>query len=148
MQTALSVTAAAAALPFANLVATVTFQPSGSASFVTVIELTPNAGSSSYSASLVGGATFLNGTASSQGQVFTFNDIQSSGLFLVPDISTWVVVATGSLSLTLYPTPAVSGVQQGNVTGTLTVAGNAFIGGTSVTLSGPISGTYTATLAG
>lgn len=58
-QAVLQVNAPAAPSSFTLLELTVTFQPSGSASFATIIQVTPNAGGSSYSAELSGG-TFLH----------------------------------------------------------------------------------------
>jgi uncharacterized protein (TIGR03437 family) len=145
MQTSLTVTAAATA-SLKSLQASVTFQPAGSASFQTIITITPNAGNVSYSASLPGGASFINGTATNQGQTFTFSAVQPNGSFLVPPASIFLVVASGSLNVTLTPTASSAAFAQGNISGTLSLTGSPLGGGTALTLSGPITGSYSETL--
>ncbi len=116
------------------------------------MELTPNADNSTYSAKLNGGATFTNGIFTANGLSFSASVLQPNatvppyGYFLAPD-STRYVVSSGSLTFNLGASVISSNVQTGNITGTLSITGTPYGGGAQVTLSGPISGPYFATLA-
>jgi hypothetical protein len=127
------------------------FLPGGFNAGTVLLELTPNADNSTYSAKLNGGATFTNGIFSANGLSFSASVLQPNatvppyGYFLAPD-STRYVVSSGSLTFNLGATVTSSNVQMGNITGTLSVTGTPYGGGAQVTLSGPISGPYFATV--
>jgi hypothetical protein len=99
------------------------FQPGGFAAGTVLLELTPNADNSTYSAKLSGGATFTNG-------IFTGNGLVQR-----------------SLAFNLDASVLSSNVQTGNITGTFSITGTPYGGSAQVTLSGPISGPYFGTLA-
>jgi len=128
------------------------FQPGGFTGGTVLLAVTPNADNSTYSAQLNGGATFTNGTFTGNGLMFSASvlqpnaTVQTYGYFLAPD-STRYVVASGSLTFNLNASPLSSNAQTGTITGTLSITGTPYGGGAPVTLSGPISGPYLATLA-
>jgi len=128
------------------------FLPAGFASGTVLVELTPNADNSTYSAKLNGGVTFTNGIFTSNGLSFSASVLQPNatvppyGYFLAPDSSRFVV-SSGSLTFNLNSSVVSSNTQTGNITGTLSITGTPYGGGAQVTLSGPISGPYLATLA-
>ena len=127
------------------------FLPGGFPAGTVLLELTPNADNSTYTAKLNGGVIFTNGTFTSNGLSFSASVLQPNatvppyGYFLAPD-STRYVVSSGSLTFNLGATVTSSNVQMGNITGTLSITGTPYGGGAQVTLSGPISGPYFATL--
>jgi hypothetical protein len=129
-----------------------TFFLPGLTSGAVLLELTPNADNSSYSAKLNGGVTFTNGIFTANGLSFSASVLQPNatvppyGYFLAPD-STRYVVSSGSLTFNLASSVISSNVQTGTITGTLSITGTPYGGGAQVTLSGPISGPYFATLA-
>ena len=127
---------------FNQLQLSVTYQPSQSASFQTTIIITPNAAAGTYSAELLGGGELINGTASNDGQTFTFGAAQPGGSFLIPGADILLTLASGSMTVTLTETGTAAGFAQGNVTGTLTVSGSAAGSNAPYTFSGPIVGTY------
>jgi hypothetical protein len=112
--------------------------------------VTPDSGNNTYSAQLVGGgstsisAQFVNGTASNQGNTFTFNNLFTLGgpLSNVFIVGTSYVITSGSLTFTLTPTRTLPSITTGNVSGMLTLVGTVYGGTTTITLSGPITGTY------
>ena len=128
------------------------FQPAGFAAGTVLLTLTPNPDNSTYSAQLNGGVTFTNGIFTSNGLSFSASILQPNaavppyGYFLEPD-STRFVVSSGSLTFNLGSTIISSNVQNGNITGTLSITGTPYGGGAPVTLSGPVSAPYLATLA-
>jgi len=128
------------------------FLPAGFASGAVLLELTPNADNSTYSAKLNGGATFTNGIFTGNGLSFSASILQANatvppyGYFLAPD-STRYVVSSGSLNFSLNTSVTSGNTQTGNITGTLSITGTPYGGGAQVTLSGPISGPYLATVA-
>ena len=128
------------------------WQPAGFAAGTILLTLTPNADNSSYSAQINGGATFTNGIFTGNGLSFSASVLQPNtaippfGYLLEPD-STRYVVSSGSLTFNLGSTVISSNVQTGNISGTLSITGTPYGGGAQVTLSGPISGPYFATLA-
>jgi hypothetical protein len=128
------------------------WQPAGFAAGTVLLTLTPNADNSSYTAQLNGGATFTNGIFTGNGLSFSASVLQPNatvppyGYFLEPD-STRYVVSSGSLTFNLNASVISGNTQTGNITGTLSITGTPYGGGAQVTLSGPISGPYLATLA-
>lgn len=128
------------------------WQPAGFAAGTVLLTLTPNADNSTYSAQINGGATFANGIFTGNGLSFSASVLQPNtavppfGYLLEPD-STRYVVSSGSLTFNLGSTVISSNVQTGNISGTLSITGTPYGGGAQVTLSGPISGPYFATLA-
>jgi hypothetical protein len=128
------------------------FLPAGFASGAVLLELTPNADNSTYSAKLNGGATFTNGIFTGNGLSFSASVLQPNatvppyGYFLAPD-STRYVVSSGSLTFNLNASVTSGNTQSGNIMGTLSITGTPYGGGAQVTLSGPISGPYLATVA-
>jgi hypothetical protein len=128
------------------------FLPAGFTGGTVLLALTPNSDNSSYTAQLNGGATFTNGIFTSNGLSFSASILQPNatvppyGYFLAPD-STRYVVSSGSLTFNLNASVVSSNVQSGNITGTLSITGTPYGGGAQVTLSGPISGPYFATVA-
>jgi uncharacterized protein (TIGR03437 family) len=147
-QAVVTVTQAAATPPIVNLNGTFNYFPVGYPSIQIVLMVTLNPDKATYTATLGSEAIdFLNGVASNQNQTLTFSTLENgSGSFSFlggPELS----VSSASLTFTLTPTLVVPGeVETGTLTGTLSVTGTATGGGTSVTASGPIAGTYTATL--
>jgi uncharacterized protein (TIGR03437 family) len=142
-QATLTVTPPAVAL-FSSLVALLNFQPVGSPSGGFVLNITPDAGNATYTASQ-GNISFTNGMVS-QGQTLTFNGIQSGPVYaLFVYGSTILQVSSATLTLTLHPTPPsfATSVILGTVTGTLSVTGAQYPAGNMVTLSGAITGSYT-----
>ncbi|HLK62561.1 MAG TPA: IPT/TIG domain-containing protein [Bryobacteraceae bacterium] len=129
---------------FSSLIATVTYQPTGSPSSQTIIEVTPNAGNTTFTANLTG-LMLLNGTFSNQGQTLTFTTAQPQ-LQGYPPI--YVVGTTqfyvSSMNLTLsFPGPITS---FGNVGGSLSFSGHTITDGSAVSFSGAITGTYFASI--
>jgi uncharacterized protein (TIGR03437 family) len=126
------------------------FQPAGFPSTTIIATVTPDSGNNTYSAQLVGGgstsisAQFVNGTASNQGNTFTFNNLFTLGgpLSNVFIVGTSYVITSGSLTFTLTPTRTLPSITTGNVSGMLTLVGTVYGGTTTITLSGPITGTY------
>jgi len=127
------------------------FLPAGFTPGTVLLELTPNADNSTYSAELNGGVTFTNGTFSGNGLTFSASVLQPNatvppyGYFLAPD-STRYVVSNASLTFNLNASVVSSNTQTGNISGTLSITGTPYGGGSQVTLSGSISGPYFATL--
>lgn len=128
------------------------WQPAGFAAGTVLLTLTPNADNSTYSAQINGGATFTNGIFTGNGLSFSASVLQPNatappyGYLLEPD-STRYLVSSGSLTFNLGSTVISSNVQTGNISGILSITGTPYGGGAQVTLSGPISGPYFATLA-
>jgi hypothetical protein len=128
------------------------WQPAGFAAGSVLLTLTPNADNSTYSAQINGGATFTNGIFTGNGLSFSASVLQPNatvppyGYLLEPD-STRFVVSSGSLTFNLNASVLSSNVQTGNIAGTLSITGTPYGGGAQVTLSGPISAPYFATLA-
>ena len=128
------------------------FPPAGFPAGTVLLQLTPNADNSTYSATLNGGVTFTNGIFTANGLSFSASVLEPNatvppyGYFLAPD-STRYVVSSGSLTFNLGSTVTSSNVQTGNISGTLSITGTPYGGGAQVTLSGPISGPYFATVA-
>ncbi len=151
----------------ASLMANVTYQPSGFPSSQLMIQITPNAGDSTYTARTIGNimVAFANGTAVIRGhaQTFTFDSI-TPGRNMVVLGSSYLSVTGASLLLALDPTstsPNVSG-GSGSVSGTLSLTTTPYAGwgpngksphsstagkgDTNVATSGQLIGSYTATL--
>jgi hypothetical protein len=128
------------------------WQPAGFAAGTVLLTLTTNPDNTTYSAQINGGATFTNGIFTGNGLSFSASILQPNamvppyGYLLEPDSSRYVV-SSGSLTFNLGATVTSSNVQMGNITGTLSIAGTPYGGGAQVTLSGPISGPYFATVA-
>jgi hypothetical protein len=110
------------------------------------ITLTPDPGASTYTAALPTATTFINGAVSNKGQTFTFNTLQAGGNIFHPTGGAQLTVSSGALSFTLTQTSAQGGQGTGTISGNLTITGTGLLGGSNITVSGPISGTYTATL--
>ena len=129
----------------------VTFQPAGFASGTELFAFTPNADNITYSVSFGGTGVFTNGTFTNNGQTFTANVLQSNltlppyGGFAGPGGNV-LLISSASLSFTLTPTTTAGQAVTGNLAGTLSVTGTPPLGGASVTMAGPITGTYTAVL--
>ena len=134
-----------AAAAFNSLTASVTFSPTGSSPSTLTITLTPDPGASTYTAALPTSTTFINGVASNQGQTFTFNTLGNTSNLFHPTGGAQLNATSGALTLTLKQTSAQSGQATGTVSGTLSITGAVVLAG-STTVSGPITGTYTATL--
>jgi uncharacterized protein (TIGR03437 family) len=147
-QATLTVTQAAGTAPFVSLLAPVTFQPVGYPSGQLVLQVTPNAGNVTYTAT-ISGLTFVNGVASNQNQTFTFSALQP-GTLLMPTLfygTPTLQVSSASLTFTLAQSYAAGGFAAGSLTGTMNVTGTPIpAGGASVTASGAIVGNYEATL--
>jgi len=128
------------------------FQPGGFAPGTVLLTLSLNGDNSTYTAQLNGGVAFTNGRFSANGLFFSASVLQANatvppyGYFLAPD-STRYVVSSGSLTFNLNAPVISSNVQTGNITGNLSITGTPYGGGAEVTLSGPVSGPYFATLA-
>lgn len=140
-----------------------TFQPAGLPSGPAQIILTPNAGST-YTATFTGAglmATFTNGTASANDQVFTFNSLQQGRTAALLD-GKYFVASGGSLTLSVNQTNSGATASTGNVSGSVNLVGTASetrpkpaygraappndAPFASAKLSGQIIGTYTAML--
>ncbi len=137
----LSVTAPAS-LPFLQLSAVVTYQPVGYPSAALGIIVTPDAGNTTYTAT-IGPVTWISGVATNQGLTFTFNTLDPGYNMYPIGTSTVLVLSSSTLSFTLTP-PALLGVL-GNLNGTLTMTGTPLTGGAASTLSGAVTGTYVET---
>jgi len=130
----------------------VTFQPVGFASGAQFFAFTPNADNITYSvAFLAGSGVFTNGTFTNNGQTFTANVLQSN--LIEPPYGTFpgpggnvLLISGASLSFTLTPTTTTGQTVIGNLAGTLSVTGTPLTGGASITMAGPISGSYSAEL--
>ena len=128
------------------------WQPAGFAAGTVLLTLTPNGDNSSYSAQINGGANFTNGIFTGNGLSFSASVLQANatappyGYLLAPD-STRYIVSSGSLTFNLNASVISANVQTGGIAGTLSITGTPYGGGAQVTLSGPISGPYFATLA-
>jgi uncharacterized protein (TIGR03437 family) len=147
-QTMLTVTPAAVAA-FSSLLSTVTFQPTGNPSSQFTLQVTPQAGNATYTATIEGVPFFVNGTSSNQNQTFTFTTLYSSAVTTSPAFSfngSLLRVSSASLSFTLTVNPAESGggTANGSLSGTFSVTGTSVLGGSAVTASGVIGGNYTA----
>jgi len=134
-----------ASISFSSLTATLTFSPTGYSSGQFPLTITPNAGNGTYTGTSGIGVSFTNGTIS--GNTLTFNSLQPGSVFQTAEFD-WgsnIFLATGvSMTLTLQPTSTV-GVILGSITGTVSVTGTFFPGGGSaITLTGPLSGNFTA----
>jgi len=96
---------------------------------------------------------FLNGVASNQNQTFTFSTLENgSGSFSFPGGPN-LTVSSATLIFTLGPPTTGSdgpgGADKGGLTNaTLSFTGTPVDGGASVTISGPITGTYIAEFMG
>jgi len=127
------------------------WQPAGFAAGTVLLTLTPNPDNSTYSAQLNGGATFTNGIFTGNGLAFSASVLQPNatvppyGYLLEPD-STRYVVSSGSLTFNLNASVISGNTQAGNISGTLSISGTPYGGGAQVTLSGPISAPYFATV--
>jgi hypothetical protein len=149
VQAGFTVTPATAASPFIELIVIPTFQPAGYPSISTAtFVVTPDPGNATFTACIDGcdlGTVLINGTTGNQGQTFTFNALQSTqGVILFAGSSTGLLqISSAALTFTLSQTTSSGNIVLGNVTGTLTVTGTPYgAAGNPVTLSGPISGTY------
>jgi len=141
-QSNLTVTPPATAL-FSQLIVDLTFQPVGSPSGAFVLNITPDAGNATYSASQ-GNISFTDGQVSNQGQTFTFDGIEPGPVYpLFIYGSTDLLVSSAKLVLTLKSTSPLPSVLLGTVTGTLSVTGTLYSTGAAVSLSGAITGSYT-----
>jgi hypothetical protein len=125
---------------FSELICNCTYQPTGYPAQIALVTVLPNAGNTTYSATL-SGLQFINGTASNL--TFAFNEFQSAfgpttPLFYVG--TTALQVSAVALTFTLTP---MANPIAGNVAGVLTVTGTPYpAGGASITVSGNIIGTY------
>ncbi len=138
----LSVTAGPAAPPFTSLLCPCTFQPVGYPAFQANLEVLPNAGNTTYTATIPL-INWPSGTASNNNQTFTFNTVGTGfseffygGLELSP-------VTSATLSFTITPNQVAPSL--GNLSGTFSVTGTPYAsGGAAQTVSGTIIGTYLA----
>lgn len=139
-QASLSVTAVTAP-SFQSLTFLGTFQPSGFPSSMIDFTLIPNAGNATYTATIDGVLTMLNGVAMNNGLTFSFNaGVQSPSYFPLTTVSI-LQVSSASMTFTLSPETTYTGFA-GTVSGTLSVTGAPLAGGNAVTLSGAVSGNY------
>jgi hypothetical protein len=132
------------------------FQPTGSAAGTVSAIFTPNATGGTFSVSVGGGMTFTDGTFAANGASFTAMTLQANattppfGTFTAPGAGTFTV-SGASLTFALTPTfsfpNGTTTIQQGNLTGTLSVTGKAAGSATSSTFTGPITATYQGTVA-
>jgi hypothetical protein len=151
-QAALTVIEAASTAQVKNLtVEVLDFFPTGYPSISVELLVNLNPDNVTYTA-LLGpySLTFLNGVASNQNQTFTFTTIETgpeiNAAISFPGTPTVTLLAS-SASLTFTLTPGPVGVT-GNLAGTLSITGM-FVGSTSsVTVSGPVTGKYSALLSG
>jgi len=141
--------------PYATFSATsLSFQPGGFPSGNVTLSLNLNASGGTYMTSVNGGFPVLtDGVFASSGGAFSAGALQSNitvppyGPFAAPGGAVYLV-QTASVHFTVTPSFASGGVEHGGLVGTLTVTGTPYPGGGApVTVSGPISGNYTATLA-
>ena len=152
----------------ATLTANVTFQPSGFPSSQMVIQITPNAGDSTYTANIMGGTmlAFTNGTGAirEHTQTFTFNSITPGRNVMALGGGSFVLISVGSLSLAVdqKSNSSAASFANGNVSGTLSLTGTPYAGrnrnetsrqsstaatsNTNVAISGQLVGIYTETL--
>ncbi len=129
------------------------FQPTGFPSGTVSLSLSLNASGGTYLTNINGGLPILtDGVFASSGGSFSAGALQPNvtyppyGVFALSNTSVFLV-QTASVHFTVSPTFASGGVQFGSLTGTLTVTGTPYPGGgAAVTVSGPISGSYTSTL--
>jgi hypothetical protein len=120
-----------------------------------IIAASPNAGSGTYTVVISGhNPVFVDGTFLNVGQtLMTASALQPStqappyGVFAAPGGSQFLI-SSASLTFSLTGTAvfgSIPGSVSGNLTGTFSVTGTPWpAGGAAVTLSGPISGTYSA----
>ncbi|HLK47313.1 MAG TPA: hypothetical protein VKT49_04210 [Bryobacteraceae bacterium] len=130
---------------FSSLTASVTFAPAGSSPSTLTIKLTPDKGASTYTAVLPSSTTFLSGAVSNQGQTFTFDMLSPDGDIFAPTGGSQLNATGGTLTFTLAQKSVQGGQATGTISGNLSITGAVVLVG-SVTVSGPITGTYTATL--
>ena len=130
---------------FSQLTATFNYQPVGTFSGSSILQMTADAGNT-YTA-VAGGVTFIKGTASNQGQTFTFNTIAlgASSRILFIFGSNYFLTTAGSLTFTVNQTSSIASYASGKIAGTLTLTGS-WDGISQVTISGAITGTYSASL--
>jgi uncharacterized protein (TIGR03437 family) len=130
---------------FTSLSSQILYSPPGATAFQTSLAVSPNAGNTTYSATLEGGQLVLvNGTVSSDGSTFSFNAGFASGGTFTYNATSTLKVSTATLTFRLQPDQA-HGVtlNTGTLSGTLSVTGTPQAGGSAVTLTGAISGQYT-----
>jgi uncharacterized protein (TIGR03437 family) len=151
VQTTLTITPSTADSPFVQLIVIPTFQPAGYPSISTAtFTVTPDPGNITFTACIDGcdsGTVLLNGTASNQGQTFTFNAIRSgrNSVLFSGSSSGLLTVTSASLTFTLAKTTATGKIVLGDVSGMLSLTGST-PQNSAITLSGPITGTYSETL--
>ncbi len=131
------------------------FQPNGSAAGNISATYTPNATGGTYSVNLGGGMTFTDGTFAANGASFTAQTLQANattppfGTFTAPGAGTFTV-SSASLTFALTPTfsfpNGATTIQQGNLSGTLSVTGKAAGASTSTTFTGPVTANYQGTV--
>jgi hypothetical protein len=132
------------------------FQPAGSAAGLVPAVFTPNAAGGTFSVNLGGGMTFTDGTFSSNGGSFTASTLQANattppfGTFNPPGAGTFTVTSA-SMTFALTSTQNFQPgngtiIQQGNLTGTLTVTGTPAGSNTATTFAGPVTATYQGTI--
>ena len=131
------------------------YQPNGSAAGTVSAIYTPNATGGTFSVNVGGGMTFTDGTFSSNGASFTAQTLQANtttppfGTFNPPGAGTFTV-SSATLSFALTPTfsfpNGTTTIQQGNLSGTLTVTGKAVGASISTTFTGPVTANYQGTV--
>jgi hypothetical protein len=147
-------TSSGSATPYVTFSASsLSFQPGGFPSGTVSLSLNLNGSGGTYLTSVNGGfPTLTDGVFASSGGSFSAGALQANvtvppyGPFATPGGSLFLT-QTASVHFTVTPSFESGGVQFGSLVGTLTVTGTPYPGGgTAVTITGPISGNYTATL--
>ncbi len=148
---ALMLTPAAPATPVVTGVIStslLSFQLSGGGSCGQTLTISADAGRTTYSAYVTEAAVLLDGVASNQSQNFTFNTLQSGAQYFICAAGSnyyALTLSSMSMSVTLAQTAGGGIATTGNLTGTFSLTGTPIASsGSAVTLSGSISGPYTA----
>jgi hypothetical protein len=112
--------------------------------------VTPDPGNATFTACIDGcnsGTVLLGGTTSNQGQTFTFSALRAgtNSILFSGSSTSLLQVSSASLTFTLAKTVMSGKIVLGTVIGTLNITGST-PQNSSITLSGPITGSYSATL--
>ncbi|MGA2420642.1 MAG: hypothetical protein ABSG69_11200, partial [Candidatus Acidiferrum sp.] len=116
-----------------RLTATLTYQPDGGASSQAVLQLTPNAGDASYSATLVGiggsgSIGFSNGVSETRGHSTTFTFQQATpGRIPILTANGYMMVSAATMQIAVDQSSLLAGqMATGNITGNVKMLGYPF----------------------